>query len=120
MSSAAGLYNIVADQGSTLSRIIYYKDPANVPIKFTGYRARMQVRPAANSTTVLLELTTENGRIELGDTDGSIALYIDDVTMISIPEGIYVYDLELIAPSANLYVYKILQGNFAVRSEVTY
>lgn len=120
MSAPAGLYNIVADQGSTLSRIIYYKDPAKVPIKFTGYTARMQVRPTNNSPTILLELTTENGGIELGATDGSIALYIDDVTMASIPEGIYVYDLELIAPSANLYVYKILQGNFAVRSEVTY
>jgi hypothetical protein len=119
MSAPAGLYNIVADQGSTLSRVIYYKDPAKKPIIFNGYTARMQVRPSVESETVILSLTTENGRIELGDTDGSIALYIDDVTMMSIPEGIYVYDLELIAPSANLFVYKILQGNFAVRSEVT-
>lgn len=119
MSAPAGLYNIVADQGSTFSRIIYYKDPAKKPIIFNGYTARMQVRSTADSETVILSLTTENGRIELGDTDGSIALYIDDVTMISIPEGIYVYDIELVAPSANLYVYKILQGNFAVRSEVT-
>jgi hypothetical protein len=40
--------------------------------------------------------------------------------MAGVPEGIYVYDLELLAPSADLYIYKILQGNFAVRSEVTY
>lgn len=119
MSAPAGLYNIVADQGSTLSRIIYYKDPAKKPIKFNGYTARMQVRPTYESSEVILELTTENGRIELGSTDGSISLYISDDVMITIPEGIYVYDLELIAPSANLFVYKILQGNFAVRSEVT-
>ncbi len=79
----------------------------------------MQVRPTYESSEVLLELTTENGGIELGDTDGSIELYISDDTMITVAEGIYVYDLELIAPSANLFVYKILQGNFAVRSEVT-
>ncbi len=119
MSAPAGLYNIVADQGSTLSRIIYYKDPAKQPIKFNGYTARMQVRPSVDSSNVILELTTENGGIELGATDGSISLYVEDTTMITIPEGIYVYDLELIAPSANLFVYKILQGNFAVRSEVT-
>lgn len=119
MSAPAGLYNIVADQGSTLSRIIYYKDPAKKPIKFNGYTARMQVRPSVDSDTIILSLTTENGRIELGTTDGSISLYVDDATMITIPEGIYVYDLELIAPSADLFVYKILQGNFAVRSEVT-
>lgn len=120
MSAPAGLYNIVADQGSTLSRVIYYKDPANKPILFNGYSARMQVRPNTESETILLELTTDNGGIELGATDGSIALYVDDVTMAQMAEGIYSYDLELIAPSANLYVYKILQGNFAVRSEVTY
>lgn len=120
MSAPAGQYNIVADQGSTLSRIIYYKDPANVPIKFGGYTARMQVRPSIASSTVLLELTTENGGIELGDTDGSIALYIDDTVMAGVPEGLYKYDFELIAPTSSLYVYKLLQGNFAVRSEVTY
>ncbi len=119
MSAPAGLYNIVADQGSTLSRIVYYKDPAKKPILFSGYTARMQVRPSYDSSNVILELTTENGGIELGQTDGSIALYVDDVVMVTIPEGIYVYDLELIAPSADLFVYKILQGNFAVRSEVT-
>ena len=79
----------------------------------------MQVRQSYESSDVILELTTENGRIELGATDGSIALTVDDNIMVSIPEGIYVYDLELVAPSANLFVYKILQGNFAVRSEVT-
>lgn len=119
MSAPAGLYNIVADQGSTLSRVIYYKDPAKKPIMFSGYTARMQVRPNYESSEVILELTTENGGIELGDTDGSIALYVEDTTMITIPEGIYVYDLELVAPSADLFVYKILTGNFAVRSEVT-
>jgi hypothetical protein len=119
LSAPAALYNIVADQGSTLSRIIYYKDPAKKPIAFTGYKARMQVRSNNSGESLILELTTENGGIELGTTDGSIALFVDDVTMGSISEGIYLYDLELVAPSADLFVYKILQGNFAVRSEVT-
>jgi hypothetical protein len=119
LSSPAALYNIVADQGSTFSRIVYYKDPAKKPIKFGGYTARMQVRPEIDSQTILLELTTENGRISLGDTDGSILLYIDDTVMETIEEGIYAYDLELVAPSSDVFVYKILQGNFAVRSEVT-
>ena len=120
MSTPAAQYNIVADQGSTLSRVIYYKDPANVPVKFGGYTARMQVRPSIASSTVLLELTTENGGIELGETDGSIALSVEDTITAELDEGLYKYDLELIAPSSDLYVYKLLQGNFAVRSEVTY
>jgi len=120
MSAPAGQYNLVADQGSTMTRVIYYKDPANKPIAFTGYKARMQVRPTVTSSTVTLELTTENGGIELGDTDGSIYLYVDDTITAQLNEGLYKYDLELIAPSEDLYVYKLLQGNFAVRSEVTY
>jgi hypothetical protein len=119
MTSPAGLYNIVADQGSTLSRVIYYKDPAKKPILFNGYTARMQVRPTYASSSVILELTTENGGIELGATDGSIVLYVSDEVMVGIPEAIYVYDLEIVGPSADIFVYKILQGNFAVRSEVT-
>lgn len=119
MSAPAGLYNIVADQGSTLSRTIVWKDPAKKPILMTGYSARMQVRTTADSPEVVLELTTENGRITLHPTNGQIQLLVSDEVMITIPENKYVYDLELIAPSADLYVYKLLYGNFVVRAEVT-
>lgn len=119
MSAPAGLYNIVADQGSTLARTIIWKDPAKKPIQLGGYTARMKVRTASTSPTVVLELTTENGAIELGATNGYINLLITDEVMATIPEGKYQYDLELVAPSSNLYVYKILRGNFVVRPEVT-
>jgi hypothetical protein len=79
----------------------------------------MQVRPAADSETVILELTTENGGITLGATNGNININVSDEVMQTIAEDMYVYDLELIAPSRTLYVYKILHGNFVVRSEVT-
>lgn len=118
MSSPAGLYNIVANQGSTFSRTILWRDPAKKPIKMGGYKARMQVRKTTDSA-IVLSLTTENGRISLHPTNGEITLLISDEVMTSIPEDKYVYDLELVAPSEELYVYKLLQGNFAVRSEVT-
>lgn len=79
----------------------------------------MQVRPAIDSSTVILELTTENGGISLGATNGNINIHVSDEVMQTIAEDKYVYDLELIAPSRTLYVYKILYGNFVVRSEVT-
>lgn len=119
MSAPAGLYNIVADQGSTLARTVVWRDPAKKPILFAGYRARMAVRTTSKSPTVILSLTTENDHITLGETDGKIHLYVADEVMAGIQEGIYKYDLELVAPSSSTYVYKILQGNFVVRSEVT-
>lgn len=119
MSTPAGLYNIIADQGSTLSRTIIWRDPAKKPILMEGYTARMQVRTSVDSEDIVLELTTENDRIELSSTTGEITLRVDDDTMASIPEDKYVYDLELIGPSSELYVYKLLTGNFVVRAEVT-
>jgi hypothetical protein len=119
VSTPAALYNIVAVQGSTLERTILYRDPAKKPILFSGYTARMQVRPAVDSDVVILELTTENGGISLGATNGNINIYVSDEVLQNITEDIYVYDLELVAPSRTLYVYKILHGNFVVRAEVT-
>jgi hypothetical protein len=118
MSAPAGLYNIVADQGSTLSRTIVWKDPAKKPIRMAGYTARMKVR-ASSTSDPILSLTTENGRITLGENNGQIQLYISDEVMATIPEGKYLYDLEMVAPSSDLYVYKLLRGNFVVRPEVT-
>lgn len=119
MSAPAGLFNLVADQGSTFSRTIVWRDPAKKPILLGGYTARMQIRPTASSSTVIKQLTTENGGITLGASNGQIVLYISDEDMANIDENKYVYDLELLGPTANTYVYKILYGNFVVRSEVT-
>lgn len=119
MSAPAGLFNLVADQGSTFSRTIVWRDPAKTPILLGGYTARMQIRPTTSSSTVIKELTTENGGITLGSTNGQIVLYISDEDMANIDEDKYVYDLELLGPTADTYVYKILYGNFVVRSEVT-
>jgi hypothetical protein len=119
MSTPAGLYNIIADQGSTFSRTIVWRDPAKKPILMEGYKARMHVRKSVDDADTVLVLTTENGRISLHRTNGQITLTVDDSIMADIPEDKYVYDLELIGPSANLYVYKLLTGNFVVRAEVT-
>jgi hypothetical protein len=119
MSTPAGLYNIIADQGSTFSRTIVWRYPAKKPILMEGYAARMHVRTSEDAAGTVLVLTTENGRINLHRTSGEITLTVDDDTMAAIPENKYVYDLELIGPTAALYVYKLLTGNFVVRAEVT-
>jgi hypothetical protein len=119
MSTPAGLYNIIADQGSTFSRTILWRDPAKKPILMQGYTARMHVRTSEDAANTVLVLTTENGRISLHSTNGNITLTIDDDTMATIPEDKYVYDLELLGPNATLYIYKLLRGNFVVRAEVT-
>jgi hypothetical protein len=114
----AGIYNIVADQGATLSRTITWKDSAKRAINITGYTARMHVREEVESSTIVLELTTTNGRITLGGSSGTVTMTVSAATMATVPAGKYVYDLEIVAPVTGV-VNRLIQGNFAVRPEVT-
>jgi tRNA threonylcarbamoyladenosine modification (KEOPS) complex Pcc1 subunit len=113
----AGIYNIVADQGATLSRVITWRDSARTPYNITGYTARMQVRSTVDSSTVVLELTTANSRISLGGATGQITLTVSATDMAAVTAGKYVYDLELI--SSGGVVSRLVQGNFVIRAEVT-
>ena len=111
-----GKYNIVCPQGATLIQELDYSIDG-VAVNLSGYIARMHVRNTIASDTYIIALTTENGRITLGGSAGTITLYIPaDVTETLSPRE-YVYDLELAAPSA--YVYRIMQGKFIVTPEVT-
>jgi hypothetical protein len=114
----AGLYNIVADQGATLSRTITWKDSARTPINVTGYTARMHVRATVTANTTVLVLTTENSRISLGGASGTVTMTVSATDMANVASGQYVYDLELVAPVTNV-VSRLIQGNFLVRAEVT-
>ena len=117
MSCIAGTYDMVADQGATLSRTITWKDSARAPINVTGYSARMQVRANVASTTTVLELTTANGRIALGGAAGTVTLTVSAADMTAVPAGRYVYDLELVSGAG--VVNRLIMGNFVVRAEVT-
>ena len=114
MSSPAGTYNIICDQGATLQRQITWKDSAGAPINLSTYSARMQVRPTTDSTTVTLELTTANGRLTLGGAAGTIDILVLASAMTM--TGEFVYDLELVTGTT---VTRLLQGYFNVRPEVT-
>lgn len=121
----AGIYNITCQQGSTFSRTITFKypDPLSPPTDptyllwdFTGYTARMQVRRTVDSSTVLISLTTENGRITLGGATGIIELNITAADTAALTSS-GVYDLEIISGTGT--VDRIMQGNFDLSQEVT-
>lgn len=56
-------------RGSTAEEEFTYQDENGQPIDLTGFKARMQVRTLAgqygttSTTTLLLELTTDNGKL---------------------------------------------------------
>lgn len=120
MSCVAGVYNIICNQGATFQRSITWTDSARNPYDISNYSARMQVRSNTSSSTVILELTTGNGRISLGNTTatkGQVNLLVGANVTTNLTPGLYVYDLELVSDTG--VVDRILEGNFKVNAEVT-
>lgn len=110
-----GKYNMICPQGATFAKQLTYAID-DQPVDLTTYTARMQVREKYTSKTVAVNLTTENGGIELGGDEGTINIYISDEDTSAISAKDYVYDIELIASSE---VYRLLEGKFIVTPEVT-
>lgn len=110
-----GKYNFICPQGTTFSnQLIWAVD--DEPVDLTTYTARMQVREKYTSTQKILDLTTENGGITLGDDEGTIQIDINADTTSDIVAKDYVYDIELISSST---VTRLLEGRFIVTPEVT-
>jgi hypothetical protein len=118
----AGIYNIFCQQGATFTRIIdlQYPDPVDPeifhPYDLTDFTARMQVRRTISSSSPIVELTTENGMIEINALDGRIFLNMSpEVTSGITSSG--VYDLEI--ESQQGVVSRVIQGTFTLSEEVT-
>jgi hypothetical protein len=112
----AGVYNFTIYQGATFSREITVRDSDNDLFDFTNYTARMHIRAEIDSTETMVELTTENGMIELGGTDGTVTLTISSADTASMStDG--VYDLEIINNGGR--VDRLLKGAVTLDLEVT-
>ena len=111
-----GEYDITIEQGSGFSLPLTYEAPEGSLVDFTGSTGRLHVRSKYGATDKLIELTTENGGIDLG-ADGSIRLTMsaDDTAALTFSRG--VYDLEIVPPTGE--PYKIIKGNVFLKREVT-
>ena len=112
-------------RGSTFARRLVYRTLAadgvtKTPVNLTGYTAKMTIRKDYDGESAI-DLTTENGRITLGGTAGTIALDITAADAAGLPVMTGVYDLELYASDANgvRTENKLLYGTFTVRQEST-
>lgn len=76
----------------------------------------MQLRQSQTSPTVTLELTTGNGRIQLG-SNGVMTLIMSEADTAALPTVNQVYDLELIKPDNT--VIRLLKGTVTIDPEVT-
>jgi hypothetical protein len=104
---AAGKYSFIIEQGATTNFQINWTDDAGAPIDLTGYQARMQVRPAIESSDIILSLSSSlsdtcgTGIHLSGSNDitplqsGSIGIYISAQSSSLLNFNEAFYDLEL-------------------------
>ncbi len=127
---AAGLYDILIEQGADWNLTLTWRDTLGNPMNLAGYTARMQVRETWASKAKVFDLTTENGLITLGENNGVVAMRIPAalsaaVTVspakVSWAEGKQaqqmVFDVELIHTDGT--VTRLLQGSALFVPEVT-
>lgn len=110
-------HDFIIKKGATFSKELRWKDENGTPINLTGYIARMQIRETVESTTTIVDLTTENGRIALGGALGTITLTISATDTMSITQSSAVYDLELVAGGG--LVTRLLEGDVLFTDNVT-
>jgi len=119
---SAGVYNFqntarsrtACEQGATFRRRITLLNPDETPVDLTGYSIRMQVR---NKTQMIVELTTENGRVIVEPLHGRFTLFLGASLTASLPVGFFTYDIEIASSNDN--VQRALEGKFQISGEVT-
>lgn len=117
-------FNFIGDQrvfqGATgIWRFTVYSgiviDPVFL-VNLTGYTVRMQVRASVESTDIIFEASTTDGRIVLTGASGYYTLTITAAQSAAIAAGEYVHQIELVNGSGA--VERHLQGSFIVDAEV--
>ena len=102
------------DQGTDCRCPLCFLDDYS-ELDLTGCTARMEVRPSASSERVVDLLTTENWRITIRGS--SLTVYWPHAVTEALPEGAWVYDLELVTSGGE--VTRVLCGRLIVSKEVT-
>ena len=124
---AAGKYSFIIEQGATTNLNIQWTNSSGSAVDLTGYSARMQIRPAIESTDVyislLSDLQPDGTGINLsgsnGETpveSGSIGLYISAYSSSLLNFSEAYYDLEMVNGRE---VTRLLEGRVKLSKNVT-
>lgn len=112
-----GVSNTTLEIGSTLNILYVWSDSAGVPRNLTGWTAQAMARAQMDAPVPFMNLTTENGGIELGGSAGTIRLLCDNTKTAKFPSVNGVWDLKLTDNTGN--VYFLLYGNFVTYKRAT-
>jgi len=112
--------NLTVYQGTTFIKPFQWKTgtPA-LPVDLTDCSARMQVRKKLSDTAILLELTTENGKIAITNAlEGrfEIRLTAAETGLLNFKSGVYDFEIVYLGGEP---VYRLFEGAFEILPEVT-
>jgi hypothetical protein len=125
---AAAKYSFVIEQGATLEFQLDWTDDSGNPIDLTGMHARMQVRPAVESSQIFLNLSSSlsdscgTGLNLSGSSgtnplsSGSIGVYVSAASSSLLNFNEAYYDLEVVSGCE---VYRLLEGKVRLSKNVT-
>lgn len=114
---AATRKNIVIEQGGKFELTVQAKNADGTPMDLTSYTGKMQVRPSASSSTVLLEASTANGRVAIDPLNGVVAVVIGADVTGPLTWRVGVYDLEVTSSVSE--IRRIAEGFAYLSPEVT-
>jgi len=120
---AAGKYNFVIEQGTTLDLEVVYKDSNDNPIDLTDYQGRMQIKDTIGGSTTYITLSSslanDGTGLDFGGSNGTIGIFISANSSSALDFNKAAYDLEIASGSTYPVVTRILQGSVTLDKEVT-
>lgn len=103
--------NFVVDQGSVFHAEIFLTDENKAPFDLDGYQAASQIRKTYSSPSAIAVYDTT-----VNTATSSIVLHLAADVTSTIPQGRYVYDVEV---TDGLETLRVLEGIVTVSPEVT-
>lgn len=109
---AAGLLNILIENGATFSRTLTVESTVGVPLNLTGYTFRGKLRRNLSDATAVIDFTIAVSNAAAGTVLWSLTATQTD----TIPAQIHRYDIEMVNGNT---VTRILEGEAWVSASAT-
>jgi len=120
MSKKAKRIDLELLQGSEFDKTFQWVDEVGNAVTFSGMEAECQFRKGqSKASKLIITLSTENNRIILGGSSGTIRLLLDSFDTASIVEDFAFYDIELFPTGERDKTFRLVQGIVDINKEVT-
>ncbi|MGD0642170.1 MAG: hypothetical protein ABSC22_15590 [Roseiarcus sp.] len=83
----------IATNGDLRAAVTFTQAGSSAPLDLTGIAFHMQVRPAAGSPEIALDLSTANGLLVNSGTNGLLSWLVPAAQLAQLAPGSYVADL---------------------------